>query len=166
MTVQTPEQAPEQNAKQGTEQATEQGFTQADVDKAIAKRLAAERAKLAERYADYDELKSKADGAKTADQRIADLEQKLKAADAREQRRGLVERIAREHKITDPDDITLFLTGADEDTLQAQAKRLAARDAQAKKAGDVVPREGTTPKNGQPNDQAAFARKLFGGNPD
>ena len=103
-------------------------FTQADVDAAVKKIAAKIRADEREKFADYDALKAQAEGAKTAEQRIADLEKRLADADAREQRSRLVQTVAKAHGITDPDDVALFLTGSDEDTLTAQAKRLAERD--------------------------------------
>lgn len=138
-----------------------QSFTQADVDRIVADRLSRERAK----YADYDDLKAKAEGAKTADDRIADLEKRLADADARESRQKLVAKVAGDHKITDADDIRLFLTGSDEDTLAAQAKALAAK-ATAKPNGNYVPTEGATPKNPAADDVRAFTRNLFGRDSD
>ena len=87
----------------------EQTFTQADVDRIVRDRVKRER----ERFADYDALKAQAEGAKTAEQRIADLEKRLADADAREQRTRLVQTVAKAHGITDPDDVALFLTGSD-----------------------------------------------------
>lgn len=143
---------------EGDGQQQEQTFTQADVDRIIRDRVKRER----EKFADYDSLKAAAEGAKTAEQRIADLEQRLADADAKEKRAQLVARIAGEHKITDPDDIRLFLTASDEDTLTAQAKRLAERDAARRKAGDVVPDAGKTPTNASGDPEIReFARQLF-----
>ena len=136
----------------------EQSFTQADVDRIVRERVKRER----ERFADYDAIKAQAEGAKTAEQRIADLEKRLADADAREQRSRLVQTVAKAHGITDPDDVALFLTGADEDTLTAQAKRLAERDAARRKAGDVVPDAGKTPTNTTGDTELReFTRQLF-----
>lgn len=136
----------------------EQSFTQADVDRIVRERVKRER----ERFADYDALKAQAEGAKTAEQRIADLEKRLADADAREQRSRLVQSVAKAHGITDPDDIALFLTGADEDTLTAQAERLAERDAGRRKAGDIVPDAGKTPTNTTGDTELReFTRNLF-----
>lgn len=68
-------------------------------------------------------------------------------------------RIAVRHGVSD-EDAELFLTGTDEDTLTRQAQRLAIRDAERKKNGNHVPREGetTTPA---PNKEDA-ARSFFG----
>lgn len=150
------EAAAEAPPAEGEGQQQEPTFTQADVDRIIDARLKRER----EKFSDYDTLKAKAEGAKTAEQRIADLEQRLADADAKEARRQLVAKVAGDHKITDPDDIALFLTGSDEDTLTAQAKRLTERTA-SERRGNYVPNEGknTTPQGDA--DMRAFARQLF-----
>lgn len=135
----------------------EQTFTQADIDRIVRERIKRER----ERFADYDDLKAQAEGAKTAEQRIADLEKRLADADARESRSKLVAQVAAAHEITDPEDIRLFLTGADEDTLTAQAERLAAREGEKRKQGNYVPNEGRTTTNTGDADVRAFARQLF-----
>ena len=142
---------------EGDGQQQEQTFTQADVDRIIRERVKRER----EKFADYDSLKAAAEGAKTAEQRIADLEQRLADADAKEKRSQLVARIAGEHKITDPDDVRLFLTASDEDTLTAQAKRLAERVTAERKQGNYVPNEGKTTTPQGDADMRAFARQLF-----
>jgi hypothetical protein len=136
---------------EGREQQT---ITQSDVDRIVRERVARERAK----YADYDELKAKADGAKTVEQKLADLEGKYSAAEARAVRSD----IAAKHGIS-AEDRDLFLTGTDEATLTAQAERLAARDADRKKNGNVAPKEGTTTTTGGPSkDVREFTRNLFG----
>lgn len=140
----------------------EKTFTQADLDRIVADRVSRERAK----FADYDELKSKAEGAKTADQRIADLEKRVAEADAAEARRKLVAEVAKTHKITDPRDL-VFLTGSDKDTLTAQAARLAERQPsdEGERRANYVPSEGkTTPPAGDDSDMREFARQLFESN--
>lgn len=130
-------------------------FTQADIDKAVKERIARERAK----FADYDDLKKRAEGAKTVEQKLADLEKKTADAEARALRSDIAARFQ-----ISAEDRDLFLTGTDEDTLTAQATRLTEREADRKKQGNVAPREGTTTTKG--NDQAEerqFARNLFGG---
>lgn len=69
-------------------------------------------------------------------------------------------RVAVRHAISD-EDAELFLTGTDEATLIRQAERLATREADRKKAGNHVAREGTT-TNGADNDKRQFAQSLFG----
>ena len=122
--------------------------SQDDLNKVIADRVARERAK----YADYKDVKAKAakldeyeqanqtEAEKTA-KRIADLEAELTNTRLASTRLT----IATEHGITDADDIELFLTGTDAETLTRQAKRLADREADRKKTGNHVPHEGNTP---------------------
>jgi hypothetical protein len=132
----------------------EQTFTQADVDR-IVKQRADRIAK--ERYADYDELKAKAEGAKTLEDRLADVEKRY----AESERNALRSNIAAKFGIA-PEDRDLFLTGADEAALTAQAERLAAREADRKKQGNVAPKEGNT--TSQADEKAPlreFAKQLF-----
>lgn len=138
--------------------------SQEELNKVLNERLTRERAK----FADYKDLKAKAtklDEIEQANQtevekaakRIAELE-----ADLTSTRHDSARiKIASEHGITDADDIELFLTGTDEETLTKQAKRLADREADRKKNGNRVPREGhTTPKPGD-DPMREFARDLF-----
>lgn len=129
----------------------DQTFTQADVDRIVKERVQRERAK----YADYDELKVKAGEKATADERIAALEREVEAS----KREALKRRVQAAHAISD-EDADLFLTGTDEDTLTAQAKRLADRESERKKNGNVVPREGNNPQPPQ-DEMRSFARNLF-----
>lgn len=156
---------------EGTETATEgeqqqeQTLTQADVNKLIAKVRSEERRKASEQYADYDELKTKAAGARTLEERLAEVEGKLTAT----QNDALRTRIAAKYGISTekgekdaPSDADLFLTGSDEATLTAQAQRLAGRTAESKKQGNVAPKEGTTTTTGERNaDEREFVRSLF-----
>lgn len=136
-------------------------FTQAEVDRIVGDRVTRERAK----YADYDELKTKAGQATTAEERIAALEQKLSTTEAS----ALRTRIAAKFSIStepgkddSPSDADLFLTGADEATLTKQAERLAGRVADRKKQGNVAPKEGTTSTSGSEDSELReTARQLF-----
>jgi aminopeptidase N len=138
--------------QQSSEQKT--GFTQADVDRMISERVKREQAK----YADYEDLKAKVAGAKSAEDRIADLEAKLTAAAARDTHRQMVDRVVREHKLTDPDDVDLVATAPDEDAAKRLAKRLAADN----KRGNHVPGEGKTPTKAGEADEIETVRQLFG----
>lgn len=132
----------------------QQTFTQADLDKVVKDRVARERAK----YADYDDIKARAEGAKTVEEKLAELEGKYSAAEAR----ALRSDIAAKHGIS-AEDRDLFLTGTDEETLTNQAKRLAEREADRKKHGNVAQNEGETKQTGKPsNDLREFTRGLFG----
>lgn len=139
--------------------------SQDDLNKVISDRVSRERAK----FADYKDVKAKAtrlDEIEAANQtesertakRIADLEVELK--DTRRDSSRLT--IAAAHGITDADDIELFLTGTDEETLTKQAKRLAERTADRKKNGNHVPREGATPTSTE-GEGLETVRALFGG---
>lgn len=143
----TPTSAPPEGA-----QAQEQTFTQADVDRIVRERVAREKAK----YADYDDLKQQAAGAKTVEQQL----DKLRAETAKAQRDALAARIAAKHRLS-PEDADLFLTGMDEDTLNAQAQRLASRETDGRKSGNYVPNEGVTPKNPATDDMRQLTRSLF-----
>jgi hypothetical protein len=128
-------------------------------------------AKLRKEAARYrTEAKANADAAK----RLAEIEEANKseiekANDAKteaEQRAARAEsealrwKVAAKHGISD-EDAELFLTGTDEETLTKQAKRLADRVADRKKTGNVVPKEGTTPREPPEDEMRAFARDLF-----
>ena len=140
------------SAPAGAEQTKEaQLVPQADVDRIVRERVARERAK----YADYEDLKAKAEGSKTLEERLASLESELTTAKAT----ALRSDIAAKHGIS-AEDRDLFLIGTDEATLTAQAQRLAERVADRKKQGNYAPKEGTAP--GSPEEPLRdFTRKLF-----
>lgn len=139
-------------AQQGDQQ-QEQTFTQADLDKIVKERVARERAK----YADYDDLKTRAGEKATADERIADLEKRYADAEAGRLRSD----IAARHGIS-AEDRDLFLTGTDEDTLTAQAKRLAERESERKKQGNHVPDEGKSTRTSGSDPNRAFLAAITG----
>lgn len=119
--------------------------------------------KLRKEAAKYrTEAKANADAAK----KLADIEDSQKSevqklneqfeaarADAADARAELLRyRIASQHGITDADDIALFLTGSDEETLSKQAERLIARVEDASKPRSPRPdpnqgRNGSGPKS-------------------
>lgn len=134
----------------------DQTFTQADVDRIVAERLKRERETTKAKYADYDDLKQKAEGAKSADDRIAELERSIEKAT----HEALKRRVQAAHGISD-EDADLFLTGSDEDALNAQAKRLADRESERKSKGNHVPREGETPTAKSDDSLREFTRSLF-----
>lgn len=113
-------------------------FSQEDVDRIIADRLKREDVKgLKAKAAQVDESKSET-------QRLAEQIAELTRAQAQAQAQALRYRIAAQQGISN-EDADLFLTGADEDTISAQAKRLAERDSARKAKGNYVPNEGRTP---------------------
>lgn len=135
---------------------SQQVLPQSEVDKIVAKVRAEERRKATERFKDYDELKVKAGEKQTLEERIAEMEQRTAQAVAT----ALRSDIAAEFGIS-KEDRDLFLTATDEDTLRAQAKRLADRDADRKKNPPPVSKEGTV-TDPTDNQDREFARQLFG----
>lgn len=150
----TPAAAPAENAEAGGEE--QQTFSQADVDKLVSKVRGEERRKASERFADYDDLKSQAAGAKTVEQKLEELTQKYAASEAR----ALRSDIAAQFGIS-AEDRDLFLTGSDPDSLTAQAQRLAEREADRKKQGNVAPNEGGTKTTGTADPLRDIARQVF-----
>lgn len=70
-------------------------------------------------------------------------------------------KIAAKFQVSD-EDADLFLTGTDEETLTRQAQRLTDREAERKKGGNHVAREGKNPSAAKANDERATVRELFG----
>lgn len=150
-------------------------FTQEEVNKLVGTTRAEERRKVSEKYADYDVLKKAAEGKKTSDDRLAELENKYAQSEANTLRL----RVAGDFGIStkrgdngEPSDADLFLTGTDEETLTAQAKRLSDRaaeqakaEAERKKKNPIVSKEGTSTQTGTTTeeDDREFARNFFGG---
>jgi len=149
----------------GEQQQEQKTFTQAEVD-ALIKERADRIAK--QRYSDYDELKTKAEGAKTLEERLGSLEAELSTTKAEALRASIAARFGvstEKGKDGEPSDADLFLTGTDESTLTAQAQRLAARQVDLKKQGNVARNEGETKTTGTSDEVATreLAAKLFGG---
>jgi hypothetical protein len=142
-------------------------FTQDEVNQLVGQARVDERRKVQSKFADYDEVKAKAGESKSLEERLAEVERRAQAAEAEPTR----SRVAATFGIStkkgpngEPSDADLFLTGADEDTLTAQAKRLADREADRKKRGGVAPKEGGSADNGGGGDSdlREFTRSLFG----
>jgi len=141
----------------------EQTFTKADVESMILDRL---KQQAKNKFGDYDTLKAQAAGTVTLEERLASLEGELTSTKASALRTS----IAAAHGISttrgakgEPSDADLFLTGTDESTLTAQATRLAGREADRKKQGNVAPNEGGTKNSGDTAGGVRdFAKQLFG----
>lgn len=130
-------------------------------------RIIGERVRRA-KPADYDDLKAKAgrlDQIEQANKSEAEKLTEARAAAERERDDARAEalrlRIATKNGISD-EDADLFLTGKDEETLTRQAQRLAGRDADRKKQGNYMPREGVNP-TATPGEGLEMVRSLFGG---
>lgn len=153
-----------EGADQKQEQATT--FTQADIDRIVKDRLAQQAKTIAAKFSDYDETKAKAETAKTLEDRLGSLEAELNATKASALRTSIAAKFGvstEKGPKGEPSDADLFLTGTDESTLTAQAQRLATRQADSKKQGNVARKEGDTTTNA---DEKAplreFASQLFG----
>lgn len=142
----------------------EGALTQADVDAAVekiaAKIRAEERQKASAKYADYDDLKTKAAGAQTVEDRLAEIERQAKASEDRAMRAE----VANAKKLTPAQ--AKRLIGTTREELEADAdeflKDVAGSESERKKNGNRVPTEGrTTPKPGEEKLQE-FTRNLFG----
>lgn len=121
-----------QEGTTGTPNEAERTFTQAQLDAIVADRLARERSK----YSDYDALKAKAEkfdaaeeAGKTELQKATDkaaaLQQELDGLKQANAARQMREKVAKDTGL--PADMVEFLTGADEETCTAQAKKLVER---------------------------------------
>ena len=158
----TTEQQPEGTKPAGGEPQGGPTFTQDDVNRIVKERAERMAKQL---YPDYDDLKARAGESQTLEQRVKDMETRTQAAESAALRAS----VAAEFGIStkkgpkgEPSDADLFLTGADESTLTAQAQRLAARVEDRKKQGNFAPKEGTTTTiGGESEDLRDFARKLF-----
>lgn len=131
----------------------EQTFTQADVDRIVADRLKREREATRAKYADYDDLKKKAEGAQTAEERIAALEEQIKATQLEALRAKYADGV--------PEKLRPLLTGTTEDELKAQRELLVDGESERKKSNNVSPREGTHQQSQQSDEMREFTRSLF-----
>ncbi|MGH3504324.1 MAG: hypothetical protein ACRDQA_26010 [Nocardioidaceae bacterium] len=138
-------------------------FSQADVDKIIGRTRDEERRKAAEKFADYDDLKRRVEGAKSLEDRIVDLEAKGSQSELRAQRAEIAGEfgISTKREAKDkPSDAELFLTGSDAESMRSQAERLSARESTRKQNGNHVPAEGPNPKPGD-DPMRELTRGLF-----
>jgi len=145
---QTQEQAGSKAPEKGDEGKPDQTFTQADVDRIVSERIKRER----EKFADYDDLKTKAQVAKTAEERIAALEQEIETSKR--------EALRAKYAADVPERLRPLLTGTTEDELKAQRDLLIEGESERKQKNNVSPREGNHSKPAD-NDMRSFARQLF-----
>ena len=148
--------------------------SQQDLNIALKDRLDRERAK----FKDYNDIKAKAARLDEIEQaNLSELEKANGRITAAESERDTAKaeslrlRTAVTHGIS-LEDADLFLTGTDEETLVAQAKRLSSRaaeqataESERKKKNPIVPKEGTATHTGTTTaeDDREFARTFFGG---
>lgn len=143
-------------AGENVEQTTEAGFnapqTQEDLDRIVQKRIERERAK----YADYDDLKRRAEKADELESVAADLRKRVESFEARDARAALVAKVAKDNGVDA--DLLAEMRGESEDDLIAQAKRLVDR---LKPASPVIPGQAKSPENAPRDELREFTRQLF-----
>lgn len=127
----------------------------AEVEKTAAKIRADERKKVGEKFADYDDLKAKAEGAKTLEDRVAGIEQQAKDAETR----ALRAEVANAKGLTPTQ--AKRLVGSTKEELEADADELVKDIGVQAKQGNHVPREGKTPKSGKTDELADYTKGLF-----
>lgn len=122
----------EETVNQGMPEEAEKTFTQSELNAILTDRLARERGK----YSDYEELKSKAQQFDAAEEaRKTELQKATEKAEALQKK---LDEIAKANEIREmknkvasqtglPSDMLEFLTGEDEETCMAQAKKLVDR---------------------------------------
>ena len=137
--------------------------TQDDLNRVLADRIKRER----DKYADYKDVKAKADrldsleaANKSEAEKVAERIAALESENARIQSEALRSRIQAKHGISD-EDADLFLTGTDEATLTRQAEALAGKAADRKKQSNVVPTEGKATPPPAGDEMREFTRGLF-----
>lgn len=131
-----------------------ESFTQADVDRIVADRLKREREATRTKYADYDDLKTKAAGATTLEERVAQIERQAQESETR----ALRAEVANVKGLTATQ--AKRLIGATREELEADADELL-RDIGAQKKTNTVPREGKTTSTSGDDEVREFARGLF-----
>lgn len=149
MTEPTPTPDPTPKPDEGTPDST---FTQADVDRIVKERVK----RVQDKYADYDELKTKAEAA-------TGLQTKLdeSGADAaKERERADRAEVALEKGLTLSQ--AKRLVGTTREEFTADADELLADITSQKQNNNVVPNEGKNPPASGGGDEREFVRGLFG----
>lgn len=126
-------------------------FTQADVDRIVRERVQREKAK----YADYDDLKTKAGNATTLEERVAQIERQAQESESR----ALRAEVANAKGLTPSQ--AKRLVGATREELEADADELLKDIGAQKKQNNRVPNEGKTPPKSGDDGMRDFTRQLF-----
>lgn len=126
--------------------------SQDELDRIIQKRLDRERS----RFADYDDLKSKAEKAAELESVAADLRKRVESFESRDARSDLVKKVATDNGVDA--DLLAEMRGDSEEDLTAQAKRLVDR---LKPAHSVIPGQAKSPENAPSDPLREFTRQLF-----
>ena len=145
--------AQENGAPEGEQAKT---FTQDEVNQLVGQARTDERRKVAAKFADYDDLKTKADTAVTAEERIANLEREVVAS--------RTEALRAKYAADVPENLRPLLTATTDDDLKAQRDLILQGVADRIKRGGVAPKEGGSADNkgDARDDERQFVRGLFG----
>lgn len=143
--------APADSSTTTQQEPQEQTFTQADVDRIVKERVQREKAK----YADYDDLKTKAGEKATLEERVADIERQARESEAR----ALRAEVANAKGLTASQ--AKRLVGSSREELEADADELLKDIGTQKKQGNVVAREGSISRPAA-SDERTMVRELFG----
>lgn len=137
--------------------AEEQGFrapaSQEELDRIIQKRLDRERS----RYADYDDVKARAERAAELEGVAEDLRKRVEAFESKEARSVLVRKVAVDNGVDH--ELLAEMRGDSEEELTAQAKRLAER---LKPVAPVIPGQAKSPENAPRDESHEFMKRLLG----
>lgn len=134
--------------------------TQDELNKAIAERIARERAK----FADYKDVKAKAerlDSIEAANKSEAEKFAERIAALESENARIQSEALRAKYAADVPENLRPLLTGTTEDDLKDQRDLILQGVADRKKQSNVVPTEGKTTPPPVEDESREFARNLF-----
>lgn len=138
--------------------------TQEAFDAVIGERLERLERKVRGEYADYDELRGKAEGYDAAQARVAELEGEAQGLRDRMEREALAAKVAEEFEVP-----AALVSGSGEDEMRASAKALA--DWGRPMSGARVPRPGAFDSRGGGGDafdeaKRTLAAQMFGGSED
>lgn len=145
----TPPEAPTEGEQPRT-------FTQDEVNELVGKARTEERRKVTSKYADYDDLKAKAEASRTLEDRVAEIERQARDAETR----ALRAEVANAKGLTPSQ--AKRLIGATREELEADADELLRDLGDRKKQGNVAPSEGDNPNPGKgDSEEREFVRQLF-----
>lgn len=134
--------------------------SQEQFDEAVKARLERERRKVAEGFADYDDLKAKAAELGKAQARVKELEDAADERSKADELSRLRAKVAKDAGL--PESVVAMLSGTDEETLAAQAK--AASEAMRPATAPRLDEQGHAPvgEGEDRQEERAFVRKLLG----
>lgn len=153
---------------EGTEETNEQGSTfepiasQEALDKIVQTRIARERAK----FADYNEIKAKADKlAEFEESQKTEAQKSQERLEAAEKRAAELESKATRAEVAAAKGVPVaLLSGSTQEELEAAADALIAYRSETTVSGPVSPREGNARITSSASPEREFLRDLFGDN--